>query len=318
MYLKKLELVGFKSFCQKTVLHFEPGITVIVGPNGCGKSNIFDAIRWVLGEQSTKSLRASDMQDVIFSGTDKREPLSMAEVSITFDNKDRFFNIDTEEVVITRRLFRSGESEYLLNKANVRLKDILDYLAGTGIGAESYSLVQQGKIDLILSVHPEDRRLVFDEAGGITKYKSQKKETQRKLEETENNLTRLSDIISEVKRQISSLEKQASRARKYKEIFEELKNKEIILAKNNIRTILKEKEELTSLINQTEQEVQALSSYIRNDEEELIRNQKELQEIQLIIKETEVKITEIKNLLFSYKQNIEFNLERIEELDRQR
>ncbi|MDD5653965.1 MAG: AAA family ATPase, partial [Candidatus Omnitrophica bacterium] len=244
MYFKKLELVGFKSFADKTTLHFEPGITAVVGPNGCGKSNIFDSIRWVLGEQSIKQLRGSQSQDVIFNGSDSKEPLGMAEVTLAFDNTNRYFNVDNNEVAISRRIFRSGESEYLLNKQQVRLKDILDLLLGTGIGSESYSLVQQGKIDLVLSSQPEDRRLVFDEASGITKYKAQKKEATRKLEETEQNLLRLNDIILEVKRQIGSLERQANKARRYKEVFEELKTKEVSLALLQKNSITKLKDEL--------------------------------------------------------------------------
>ncbi|MEW6101203.1 MAG: LAGLIDADG family homing endonuclease, partial [Candidatus Omnitrophota bacterium] len=205
-------------------------------------SNLMDSIRWVLGEQSAKSLRGSDMQDVIFSGTDSKESVGMAEVTLTFDNEKRFFNVDGDEVAITRRLFRSGESEYLLNKAEVRLKDILDILLGTGIGAESYSIVAQGKIDLVLSSRPEDRRMVFDEASGITKYKAQKRETERRLEETEQNLLRVNDIITEVKRQIGSLERQANKARRYKEVFEDLKQKEINSAALERKSLLGQKD----------------------------------------------------------------------------
>ncbi len=223
MFLKSLDLVGFKSFVNKTHLEFHEGITSVVGPNGCGKSNILDAIRWCLGEQSAKALRGGEMSDVIFSGTDSRSAVGMAEVSLTFGGCAEHLGTEWEEVCVTRRIFRDGKGEYLLNKTPCRLRDIHELFMDTGIGRSSYSIMEQGKIDLILSSRPEDRRAVFEEAAGITKFKAQKKEALRKLEYTEANLVRVNDIMREVKRQIGSLQRQAGKARRYQALSSDLK-----------------------------------------------------------------------------------------------
>ena len=223
MYLKSLHMVGFKSFANPTTLHFEPGMTAIVGPNGCGKSNVSDAVRWVLGETSAKALRGSKMEDVIFNGTDNRKPVGMAEVSITFADCEQTLGTDYNEVTVTRRVFRSGEGQYFLNKTACRLKDIQRLFMDTGIGTSSYSLMEQGRIDQVLSSRPEDRREIFEEASGITRFKADKKEALRKLEQTEANLLRLDDVVREVKRQIGSLQRQAGKARRYKELRDELR-----------------------------------------------------------------------------------------------
>src|SRR3981081_768746 len=222
MHLQSLELFGFKSFADKTLFNFHEGVTAIVGPNGCGKSNVLDAVRWVLGEQSAKSLRGGEMADVIFNGTDSRKPLGFADVSLTFTDCAAELNVDWNEVRVTRRVYRDGNSEYLLNKTPCRLRDIQNLFADTGIARAAYSMMEQGKIDMVLSSRPEDRRAVFEEAAGITKYKTHKREALRKLEATDANLLRIGDIIKEVKRQIGSLQRQAGKARRYQTLLADL------------------------------------------------------------------------------------------------
>lgn len=234
MYLKRLDLYGFKSFADRTELEFTPGISAVVGPNGSGKSNIADAIRWVLGEQSAKSLRGLKMEDIIFAGSDSRKGVNFAEVSITLDNTSRQLPLDYSEVTVTRRLYRTGESEFMINRSPCRLKDIVELFMDTGLGREAYSIIGQGRIDEILSTKAEDRRGVFEEASGIVKYKMRKKEAEKKLSETENVLLRVSDILQEIEVQLNPLTEQAAKARKYKELKEMLKGKEIGLTLHSI------------------------------------------------------------------------------------
>lgn len=239
MHLKRLEINGFKSFADKTKLEFVNGIVAIVGPNGCGKSNITDAIRWVLGEQSAKNLRGTKMEDVIFSGSDTRKPVNYAEVSIILDNQDKSLKIEYSEVMITRRLYRSGESEYFINKQACRLKDISELFMDTGVGKEAYSIIGQGKIDEILSSKAEDRRGIFEEAAGIVRYKSRKKEAKKKLEDTEHNLIRIYDLISELEIQVEPLKEQSKKARLYKEHINEMKDINIKIYVHDIENIYK-------------------------------------------------------------------------------
>lgn len=229
LYLKSLEIQGFKSFADKIVLHFNKGQTAVVGPNGSGKSNIADAVRWVLGEQSAKTLRGSKMEDVIFAGTQHRKPVGFAAVTITIDNSDKLLPVDYSEVSVSRRMYRSGESEYYLNKTQCRLKDIQELFMNTGVGREGYSIIGQGRIDEILSNRSDERRLVFEEAAGITKYKARKREAERKLESTKQNLLRINDILIELESQLGPLEQQAQTARRYIELSNELKGIEVSL-----------------------------------------------------------------------------------------
>ena len=234
MYLKRLELQGFKSFADKTVLEFKPGITAVIGPNGSGKSNISDSIRWVLGEQSMKSLRGAKTQDIIFAGTQNRKSLGFAEASLVFDNSDGALPIEYTEVTVTRKIYRSGETGYYINKVPCRLKDVVELFMDTGIGRDGYSIIGQGKIDEILSNKSEDRRHIFEEAAGIVKYRTRKQESEKKLERTKLNLLRINDILTEIETNIEPLKNQAEKAKRYLDLREELKSIEIGLFIYNI------------------------------------------------------------------------------------
>lgn len=280
MYLKRLEMVGFKSFALRTVLDFEPGMTAVVGPNGCGKSNVADAIRWVLGEQRVKAMRGSKMEDCIFTGTDAVKALNMAEVSLTLADCEEVLGTEYHEVTVTRRFFRSGEGQYLINKTACRLKDIQRLFMDTGVGTDSYSLMEQGRIDRILSARPEDRRAVFEEASGITKYKADKKEALRKLEQTEANLVRLDDIIREVKRQIISLQRQAGKARRYKVLKDELSGLDVFLARSELELLDQRMETLAGTHTAQLREGSKLSAQLHALEEEATEARNRLQTIE--------------------------------------
>ena len=281
MYLKQLDIIGFKSFADRTRLSFDPGLIAIVGPNGCGKSNVSDAIRWVLGEQKPTALRCSKLVDVVFNGTDSRKPLGLAEVSITFADCEKELGTDYHEVTITRRVYRDGSGEYFINKQACRLKDVQHLFMGTGIGTSSYSVMAQGQIDAILSSKPEDRRAVFEEASGITKFKADRKEALRKIEQTEQNLLREADVLREMKRQIGSLQRQVGKAQKYKELRDQLRGLDIYVSKQRIHGFdleleqnVKNRQELDGAIA----EAQGVVTEAEQSAQELHQNVHELEE----------------------------------------
>ncbi len=283
MYLKKLEIIGFKSFANKTTINFSSGITAIVGPNGCGKTNILDSLRWVLGEQKVTMLRGSKMEEVIFNGTRDMKPLGMSEVTLSLVNNRGVLPTEYTEVQITRRLFRSGESEYLLNKVPCRLKDITELFYDTGVGAHSYSVIQQDMIEAVISDKAEERRFLFEEAAGITKYKQRKRAALRKLEATENDSLRLNDIFSEVKTQVNSLRRQQKKAERYQQIADEIKSWELYLSANRVRNIDRETRELkaqrdrhTDQLSGKNTAMDGLSSQLESDRKEQIDIEHEL------------------------------------------
>ena len=320
MYLKNLTLFGFKSFADKTALNFQPGVTAIVGPNGCGKSNVSDAIRWVLGEQSAKALRGGEMADVIFNGTDGRKPMGMGEVSLTLggvgEESLRAAGVEVayDEVTLTRRIFRDGNSEYFLNRTACRLKDIQQLFMGTGVGRTSYSILAQGHITQILSSKPEDRRVIFEEAAGITKFKSQKKESLRKLEYTEQNLLRVADLIREVKRQIGSLQRQAGKARRYKQISTELQHLDTQFARHQFDVLQAEISEKQAAVEKLRNEIEQGSAEVLRFENEIAQLRGRFSELEHEIAARQQRGLELKGEMDRHESRIQFNEERLREL----
>src|SRR5260221_2730257 len=323
MYLKNLTVFGFKSFADKTALNFQPGVTAIVGPNGCGKSNVSDAMRWVLGEQSAKALRGGEMADVIFNGTDGRKPFGVAEVSLTIGGVDEEtlhaagVEMAYNEVTLTRRVFRDGGSEYFINKTPCRLKDVQQLFMGTGVGRTSYSILAQGHITQILSSKPEDRRMIFEEAAGITKFKSQKKESLRKLEYTEQNLLRIADLIREVKRQIGSLQRQAGKAKRYKQISTELQHLETQFARHQFDVLVFEINERQAAADQLRSEIETGSASVLKGEDEISQLRERLTELEHEAAAIQQRGLELKGEIDRHESRIHFNDERLRELESQ-
>ncbi|AKL97693.1 chromosome segregation protein SMC [Endomicrobium proavitum] len=338
MYLKKVELCGFKSFADRITLNFEPGITAIIGPNGCGKSNISDAIRWCLGEQRAKSMRSSQMQEVIFGGTQTRATTGMAEASLTFDNSQNVLPIDYSEVTVTRRLFRSGESEYFINKTQCRLKDIKDMFLDTGIGYDGYSIIEQGKVDFLTTAKPEDRRELFEEAAGVAKYKVRREETLRRLEKIDADMGRLSDSLVIHKQQITALDIQAKKAKQYKKFQEELAkyevaalvqqisygNAELDRLKKDLDPKIKDFEENNTASAQIDAQIQDMRVTLDEKNEVYVRVNQELGEIKAqigvcdqIIQHSQSRETEIRAEQERLLSELEINREKVAQYEQQ-
>nr|WP_308565756.1 AAA family ATPase [uncultured Peptostreptococcus sp.] len=311
MYLKKLELKGFKSFPTKTDIYFDKGVTAVVGPNGSGKSNISDAIRWVLGEQSVKSLRGEKMEDVIFLGTDSKNQMNYCEVAITLDNSQAEIDIDSDELVIKRRVYRNGESEFYINNKTCRLKDVRETLLDTGIGKDGYSIIEQGKVEEILSNNPANRRKIFDEACGISKFRYKKNEAERNLKKSSDNLARIEDIFYEIENQVKPLERQAKKAEKYLEVSQELKKLEL-------NDFIKQTSQMDDLIRDMSDKLAGLEKELDLTESERtsIEGQIEdldasLNECDALLEELNSSLVDINSDLAGKKYEIEISQEKI-------
>lgn len=294
MFLKSMDMFGFKSFADKTHIEFESGITAIVGPNGCGKSNVVDAVKWVLGEKQAKNIRGQTMEDIIFSGTDQRKALSLAEVSLTIDNTNRILDFDSEMVTVSRRIFRDGESEYLINKSPVRLKDIDKLFMDTGIGKSAYSVLEQGKMDLILSTKAEDRRYLFEEAAGISRYKMQKKESLRKLQDTGENLNRINDILKEIEREKDLKSRQADKTKEFLNLKGKLSELDIKVSLIKYRELVKKFEKNHADIEKLKKDREELAGKVSKTSAENEKDEKRKNDLQYQLFEIEKKLGDYK------------------------
>ncbi|CAG7603413.1 Chromosome partition protein Smc [Paenibacillus solanacearum] len=291
--MKRIELSGFKSFADKTELEFVQGITAVVGPNGSGKSNISDGIRWVLGEQSARSLRGGKMEDIIFAGSDARKAVNFGEVSLTLDNASQSLPLDYAEVTVTRRVHRSGESEYMINRQACRLKDITELFMDTGIGKEAYSIIGQGRIEEILSTKSEERRGIFEEASGIVKYKSRKKETEKKLQETEQNLLRIHDLVSELEDSLEPLRNQSEKAIRFKELKEELKSGEIAMYVYQIEQIYESWADTNQKLEQLRRDQLELSGFVAQHDAQLEKDRWEARQLEQVIERLQQELLQL-------------------------
>jgi chromosome segregation protein len=315
--LKALELAGFKSFADKTRFEFGPGITVVVGPNGSGKSNVVDAIKWVLGEQSVKSLRGKEMVDVIFNGSATRRPLNSAETTLVFDNSDGQLPIDAAEVQITRRVYRSGEGEYLINRQPSRLRDIRDLFAGTGAATEAYSVIEQGKVDVLLQASPRDRRVIFEEAAGISRFKAKKVEALRRLERVEQNLLRLSDIVDEVEARLKSVRQQATKARRYKELNDRLQELRIYVGSTDWRQLTERLSVVEAEFAALRDQSQATAAQAEAIEARTLALETEIAEIDSQIRASEARMAENRERLAAIESTIEHERAYVRDLEEQ-
>ncbi|MCS7015100.1 MAG: chromosome segregation protein SMC [Gemmatales bacterium] len=312
--LKRLELIGFKSFADKTVLEFGPGLTAIVGPNGSGKSNIVDAVRWILGEQSAKSLRGGEMTDVIFHGSPTRRSLGMAEVTLTLDNSRRLLPLDCDEVAITRRVYRDGHGEYLINHQPARLRDIKELFLGSGLGGNSYCIIEQGKVDLFLAASPQERRAFFEEAAGISRFKAKKIEALRKLERVQENLTRLQDIQAEVERQLRSVRQQASKAQRYRELSEQLRNKRVDLSLIDCHAFYSQWQEAQTEGSRLRQRLSQLAEQITQTESALQGLEVELSQRQQTLHQAEEQVAAARQQVATARTTLQHELRAAESL----